>query len=261
MRKLVALLVAVFSVFTLCFTAGCKKEIKIKEGGTVVVGITDYKPMDYLDTDNVWKGFDYELAQKTFAELGYEVEFKVIDWETKTISLNAGDIDCIWNGMTVTDELKENLKLSDVYLKNQQYGLVKVKNKDKYTNKDSLVGAKVAVEGGSAAEGVVEGIELAELNKQSNQNAAVLEVASGASDVAIVDYTLAKTITAEGTDYAGKLVMVDLGFAPEEFAIGFRKSDADVCAKVNEQIAKFREDNTINSLAEKYGITNLLVTD
>ena len=216
-----------------------------------------YSLFCYKDDKGKWIGFDAELAEKTFSELGYKVEFVEIEWETKIIDLNAGKIDVIWNGMTITQELKDNILLSDVYLKNQQYGIVKTANTSDYTNKESLTGKRVAVEGGSAAEGLLEDVSCT-LNKMSNQNAAVMEVAAGQSDIAIVDYTMAKTLTAEGSDYYGTLAMVDLGFAPEEFAIGFRKADAELCASVNQKIAAYVADGTINTLAVKYGIENLL---
>lgn len=254
MKKILAIIAAVLSVFCMTFaTTACQKD-----ADTIVIGITDYAPMDYNE-DGVWKGFDYELATKTFTELGYKVKFQEIDWDTKIITLNSKEIDCIWNGMTVTEDLKTNLTLSNVYLQNKQYGLVNINKASEYTSKDALATAKVAVEGGSAAEVLMKDTACSELRKCSKQTDAVMEAASGTSDVAVVDYLLAMNMTSATSQFADKLVAVDLGFSVEEFAIGFRKADTDLCAKVNEKIAGYYADGTIKALAEKYGIENQLV--
>lgn len=227
-----------------------------KEENVIVVGVTDYAPMDYIENGK-WTGFDAELAEKTFGDLGYTVKFQEIDWDTKIVALKSKSIDVIWNGMTVTDELKQNVCLSDIYLQNQQYGIVKVENKAAYTSVDSLIGKKVAVESGSAAQDALEDVECS-LNKMTNQNTAVMEVAAGTSDVAVVDYTMAMTLTAEGSSYYGKLVMVDLGFEVEEFAIAFRQDDTALCASVNAKLKEYAESGYTAELAVKYGIENLL---
>ena len=169
-----AVLIAGLLTVCACFSlVGCGKKA-VEDGSTIVVGVTDYAPMDYLE-DGKWVGFDAELAEKVFTTLGYKVEFKEIDWETKIVALKSGKIDCIWNGMTVTDELLENVLLSNVYLQNQQYGVVKTENKANYTNIDSLAGKTVAVESGSAAEDALDGVSC-ELRKVTNQVTAITEV-------------------------------------------------------------------------------------
>lgn len=225
---------------------------------TITVGVTDYEPMDYRIKSGEWTGFDAELATTVFNLLGYNVKFEEINWETKIVTLNAGTIDCIWNGMTITSELSEALSLTDPYLENRQFGLVKTENQAEYTSTESLAGKKVAFESGSAAEGLLEEIECTK-NKFETQSAAVMEVSAGTSDIAIVDYTMAKTLTAEGSDYYGKLVAVDLGFEVEEYAVGFRKGD-ELCGKVNEWISVLYESGYIAKLAEKYEIQSLLIT-
>lgn len=121
-------------------------------------------------------GFDADLARKVFSNLGYTVKFQEMDWNTKIVTLKAGTIDVIWNGMTVTDELKENILLSDVYLENRQYGVVKASEAENYTSAANLAGKTVAYESGSAAEGLVKDIECTK-NGINTQNAAVMEVA------------------------------------------------------------------------------------
>lgn len=229
---------------------GCEKEEVIK------VGVTDYEPMDYVENGK-WTGFDAELATKVLSELGYKVEFVEINWTTKIVALNGYEIDVIWNGMTVTDELKENIALSDVYLENRQYGLVPTKDEGLYASIEDLTGKKVAFEAGSAAQALVEGLNC-QLTPFDTQSGAVLEVAAGRSDVAVVDYTMAMTLTQAGTDYYGRLSAVDLGFEAEEYAVGFRKGDRALCEKVNAQLKKEKESGYIKQLAQKYGLEGLL---
>ena len=240
--------------------ASCDNGDKSEEK-KIVVGVTDYAPMDYQDENGKWVGFDAELAEKTFGDLDYTtVVFQEIKWESKIIELNSGTIDVIWNGMTITEELKTNIQLSDKYLQNQQYAIVKVENKDSYTTQENLKGKNVVVEAGSAADDAVDGKSCNKIPADSQVNA-VMEVAAGTADVAIVDYTMAMTLTAEGSDYYGKLVMVDLGFEVEEFAIGFRKADKALCDAVNAKIKEYRASGYMNGLAKKYGIENLLIAE
>ena len=256
MKKFLAIVLAAATIgMGAAGMAGCKDNLKPiveREDKNIVVGVTNYKPMDYLEKGE-WVGFYADLARKVFSDLGYTVEFYEMDWDTKIVTLNAGTIDVIWNGMTVTDELKENILLSDVYLENRQYGVVKASEAESYTSAADLAGKKVAYESGSAAEGLVKDIECTK-NGIATQNAAVMEVSAGTSDVAVVDYLL----TSEGSDYFGKLVAVDLGFAVEEFAIGFRKIDTQLCADVNAKIKQLTEEGFVRTLAEKYKIENQL---
>lgn len=257
MKKfLVFMMIAILAALACVGFSACGEEKKVGESGKIIVGITDYKPMDYKEGDK-WVGFDAELSEKVFTELGYEVEFKEIDWDTKIVTLKSGNIDVIWNGMTVTEELLDNVLLSDVYLQNQQYAVVKTNATFTLSAKADLAGKKVAVESGSAAEDAMDGIECT-LNKLTNQNAAIMEVAAGTSDVAIVDYTMAMTLTGSSSEYFGQIKMVDLGFDVEEFAIAFRKADSKLCFNVNKKIKELKKSGYVEILAIKYGILNLL---
>lgn len=265
MKKILTFITTLLLVVCTCFSfTACGSNGKVvADGSKIVVGVTDYAPMDYIDsTTNKWTGFDAELAEKVFTELGYTVEFKEIDWDTKIIALNSGTIDCIWNGMTVTDELLNNLLLSSPYLKNTQVAVVRVEDASQYQTKEDLVGKVVAVESGSAAETLVSSIPgVASPRKLSNQNAAILDVFGLGSNVAIVDNILARNICQSET-YNGVLTYVDLGLSDvefEEFAIAFRKSDSKLLYNVNKKLANFKMDGTILTLAYKYGIADSLI--
>lgn len=258
MKKILTFLLAMVLSIVCLFSFGCAEQKTVGDSGKIIVGVTDYAPMDYIE-DGKWVGFDAELAEKVFTNLGYTVEFKEIDWDTKIVTLNAGTIDCIWNGMTVTDELLSNLLLSNVYLQNFQVAVVRVADSANYNTTADLTGKKVAVESGSAAESAMKDISC-DLRKATNQNSAVMEVDAFTSDVAIVDYTLAKELVLNPTsEYFGKLAIKELGFEVEEFAIAFRKSDSKLCWKVNKEIDKLTKTGFVANLAAKYGIAGQLV--
>ena len=259
MKKLLTLIMAAALMLTACFgLTACSGGKVVQDGGKIIVGVTDYAPMDYIE-DGKWVGFDAELAEAVFTNLGYTVEFKEIDWDTKIVTLNAGTIDCIWNGMTVTDELLSNLLLSNVYLQNFQVAVVRIADASNYNTTADLAGKTVAVESGSAAESAMKDITCT-LRKATNQNSAVMEVFASTSDVAIVDYTLAKELVLSPTsEYFGKLAIKELGFEVEEFAIAFRKSDSKLCWKVNKEINKLSNSGKVLELALKYGIAGQLV--
>ena len=169
---------------------------KIQAAGKLVVGITDYKPMDYKDDDGKWIGFDAEYAEAVCKKLGVAVEFKEIEWDNKLISLAAGEIDCIWNGMTITEAIEAAADCTAPYMFNSQVAVVLKDNAGKYTDIASLAGATIAAEGGSAGEtAITSNASLKDGFKSvTAQTDALLEVLSGASDAAIVDLTLAKAL-------------------------------------------------------------------
>lgn len=229
----------------------------VQDKGTMVIGYTVYEPMNYTDENGEFTGFDTEFARAVCEKLGVEPEFVEINWDTKVIELDAKSIDCIWNGMTITDDLKENISVSDPYVKNMQVIVIKDSNKDKFTDTASLAGATLVAEAGSAGQAAVEADEnlsQATLTTVTKQTDALLEIESGASDAAILDWTLAKSMIGEGTDFADLMMIDGAELSVEEYGIGFRK-DSDLCTKVNEIMAELVEDGTLPALAEKYGLS------
>ena len=225
--------------------------------GKMKIGYTVYEPMNYTDANGEFTGFDTEFAEAVCEKLGVAPEFVEINWDTKIVELDAKSIDCIWNGMTITDDLKQNIAISDPYVKNMQVAVIKSANADKYTDVASLASASLVAEAGSAGQSVIEdeanGLSGASLTTVTKQTDALLEVASGASDAAILDWTLAKSMIGEGTDFAD-LVMIDgLELSVEKYGIGFRK-DSDLCDKVNEIMGELIADGTLPALADKYGL-------
>jgi polar amino acid transport system substrate-binding protein len=257
MKKLFAMILSVVMVLTLF--AGCGSTTQssdlayVKERGKMIVGITDYAPMDYKDANGEWTGFDAEFARLVAEELGVEVEFFIIaDWSKKVFELDSKNIDCIWNGMTINEELLNTCSVSDPYVINAQVVVMKNDIIANYPDAASLADLTFAVENGSAGQTAAQDIGIKNIVALQDQAAALMEVAAGTADACVIDITMAYAMTGEGTSYAD--LGIGLTLTSEEYGIGFRKG-SDITAKVNEIMKKFMEDGTLDALAEKYNLT------
>ena len=227
----------------------------VKDKGTLVVGITEFEPMDYKDESGEWIGFDADMA-KAFAEsLGVEVEFVEIDWDNKIMELDGKTIDCVWNGMTLTSEVTSAMECSKAYCNNAQIVIVPADVADKYQDKDSLKDLTFAVEAGSAGEEQVSALEL-EYTAVKAQSDALMEVASGTSGAAVIDSLMAAAMVGEGTGYGDLTYTV--GLNSEEYGVGFRKG-SDLAAALNEFFAESYGDGSMMETAEKYGVDAAIV--
>ena len=253
MKKYIALILAVLMMAT-CFV-GCgnsnTSDLKaVQDKGKLVVGITDYAPMDYKDENGNWTGFDAEFATLFAEELGVEIEFYVItDWGKKFIELKDENIDAVWNGMTITEEATSNASVSNPYVLNKQVLVMKSDKIADYTTADSIKNLKIAVENGSAGESAAEDAGVKTIVPVQDQAAALLEVKAGTSDACIIDSTMAQAMTGEGTNYAD--LVAGLILKDEEYGVAFRKN-SDLTAKFNDFMAKLRADGTLQALADKY---------
>ena len=221
----------------------------VKAAGKLVVGITDYAPMDYKDENGKWIGFDAELAEQFAASLGVDCEFFVIaDWNNKVADINAKEIDLIWNGMTASDELGTKIDFSTAYAKNAQVVVVK---KGSTLTKDDLANASIAAENGSAGASVAEEtINPKTLNKLPKQLDALNEVAAGTSDAAVIDLTMAQSVLGKGT-YADLEVLEGAQYGEEVFAVGLRQG-SDLKAELDKFLADKYADGTMAALSAKY---------
>lgn len=225
----------------------------IQNKGKMVVGITDYAPMDFKDENGQWTGFDAEFAKLFAKELGVEVEFFVIaDWGQKFYELETKNIDVIWNGMTISDDVLLNTSCSNPYVVNAQVVVMKNDVVANYADAESLKGLSIACEQGSVAEGALQGIGITDYITVENQEAALLEVKSGTSDACVVDITMAKAMTGEGTNYADLAQGISL--TEEEYGVGFRKG-SNVTEVFNTFMAKLMADGTLDALAQEYKLT------
>ena len=236
--------------------AGCNKEDSdlqaVKDAGKLVVGVTVYPPMDYIDEDTgEWTGFDADLAKMFAEELGVNCQIVIITWANKVAELDSNQIDLVWNGMTASDELGESIDFSVSYAKNAQVAVVKADST--IATKDQIKAAEIAVEQGSAGATVAQDeIGAANLNQLEKQLDALSEVKAGTSDVAIIDITMAQSLVGKG-DYADLKIVDGVSYGDEIFAVGLRKG-SDLKEKLDTFLKAKYADGTMTELATKYEV-------
>ncbi len=230
----------------------------VQDKGTLVVGITEFEPMDYQNTDGEWIGFDADMAKAFAKSLGVEVQFQVIDWDNKIMELDGKTIDVVWNGMTLTDEVTSAMSCSNPYCNNYQVVVVPADVAADYPDAASMSELNFAVESGSAGE------EQAELNGFTStpvldQATAVLEVESGTADAAIIDSLMADAMVGEGTSYEDLTYTISLNEEEgEQYGVGFRKG-SDLVEKLNQFFVDSYTDGTMMELAETYGVQAAII--
>ncbi|MBQ6093458.1 MAG: transporter substrate-binding domain-containing protein [Clostridia bacterium] len=263
-KKIIALVLSVLMI-GLCFAlAGCgdKKPAAdsdlayIKDKGTLVIGITDFAPMDFQkEGSEEWVGFDADLAKKFAESLGVKAEFQLIEWDYKATELDGKTIDCVWNGMTLTEEVKAAMDCSKPYCNNQQIVIVPADKAADYQTAEACKDLQFAVENGSAGEEVATefGFKITEVE---NQASALQEVAAGTCDAAIIDSLMAAAMVGEGTSYANLTYTV--GLNDEEYGVGFRKG-SDVVEVFNAFLDAAIADGTVDAIAETYDVQAALI--
>lgn len=266
-RKL-GILLATMSVM-LFISAGCARNesnttLKTEQGqsdleyvqskGTLVVGITDFAPMDYRD-GRAWIGFDADLAAAFAESLDVTLKLTEIDWDKKTELLEKGSIDCIWNGMTMTDKLQKEISCSEPYLSNAQVIVLRSNDMEKYGTTEACQHLLFAVEAGSTGEALLKELRY-RYTAYSTQKEALQSVQSKQADATVIDIIMAAYYTGEGKEFD------DLGYSislnDETICAGFRKG-SDLTEKVNAFLETAYEDGTISALAEQYGIENAVL--
>ena len=227
----------------------------VQDKGTLIVGITEFEPMDYQDENGEWIGFDADLA-KAFAEsLGVDVVFQVIDWDNKVMELDGKAIDVVWNGMTLTDEVLSAMECSNAYCNNAQVVILPAADAESYPDAASMADLQFAVESGSAGEdmAIENGFNYTPVVDQAT---AVLEVSSGTCQAAIIDSLMAAAMVGEGTSYADLTYTISLN--SEEYGVGFRKG-SDLASALNDFFATAWADGTMQTLADTYGVSAALI--
>lgn len=262
MKKLFTVMLSIVMMVSMvaCGSAKTGKEAQsdmdyVKEKGTLVVGITSFEPMDYEDENGEWIGFDADMAKAFAKSLGVDVEFVEIDWDNKEMELDGKTIDCVWNGMTLTDEVTSAMACSNAYCNNAQVVVVNKSVADKYQTTDSLSDLKFAVEAGSAGEAEVQKLDLDNTPVKA-QSDALLEVKSGTSDAAVIDLLMAGAMIGEGTGYADLTYTVSL--SSEEYGVGFRKG-SDLATALNEFFKEAYADGSMMECANLYGVQESVI--
>ena len=228
----------------------------VKSQGKLVVGITDFAPMDYKeDGSDEWIGFDADMA-KAFAEsIGVEAEFLEINWNNKVMELNGKGVDAVWNGMTLTDEVKTSMNCSSPYATNAQVVVVPSDKADAAKDLDGVKELSFAVEAGSAGAAAADALGLTATEVQSQADA-LMEVAAGTSDAAVIDLLMAGAMVGKGTGYENLTHTVEL--TTEKYGVGFRKG-SDLADKLNEFFKTSYNDGSMKKCAETYGVQDAII--
>ena len=253
-------IISILAVVALMLSAFCLAEADsdlayVQANGKLVVGITDFEPMDYKDENGEWIGFDADLAKAFAASLGVEAEFIEIDWDNKIMELDNKSIDVVWNGMTLTDDVKAAMECGNAYANNAQIVIVPVDVADQYQTVESIADLTIAVENSSAGEEVVSALGYA-TTEVATQADALMEVAAGTSDAAVIDSLMAAAMVGEGTSYANLTYTV--GLNSEEYGAGFRKG-SDLAAVLNDFMKAAYDDGTMMAIAETYGVQAAII--
>ncbi len=255
MKKMIALLLAALMVLSMAAcaskTAASDSDLAyVQDKGKLVIGITDFAPMDYKNESGEWIGFDADMAKAFAASIGVEAEFVEIDWDNKILELDSKTIDCVWNGMTLTDEVTSAMACSNAYCNNAQVVIVPADKADQYQTVESVKDLTFAAEAGSAGEAELTalGYTVTPVKAQSD---ALMEVAAGTSDAAVIDSLMAAAMVGEGTGYAN--LTYTCGLNSEEYGVGFRKG-SDLAQKLNDFFKSAYADGSMMATAETYGV-------
>lgn len=259
MKKILSLIICALMILPCFVGCGAKEEL--------VIGYTDYKPMNYTDDNGKLVGFDTEFAEAVCKKLGYTPKFQLIEWNNKYMELSSGNIDCIWNGFTFNCADDDGVQRADkvdfsyAYMNNEQCVVVKADRLAELNDKAALAGKKVSAENGSAGEGVAKGLigDNGTYIGATAQSDTLKELASGNVDFVVIDKTMAKSIVGQG-DYKTLSIADKVAIESEQYAIGFEKG-SELTAKVNGAIKELAADGTLDKLAEKYGLTNYLIKE
>lgn len=242
----------------------------VQDKGTMTIGVTNYPPMNYLDDSGNWTGFDTEFAQAVCESLGIDVEFIEISWEAKETELSSKNIDCLWNGMCITEDRKEMWEVSTPYMYNTQAMVMKADKAEEIMA--DVSGKKIVAEAGSTGEEKITGVmdDASDLTVEvmakdyfanseytgvSSMATALMDVQNDVADVAVVDSVIAQgMIEGEGSSFTDLVINTDNKFGDQYFGIAFRKG-SDICEMVNSAIEELKENGKLNEIAAKYGLT------
>ena len=259
MKKTLAFVFALVLAFSVCvpaaFAADDSDLAYVQEKGTLVVGITDFAPMDYLAGNGEWIGFDADMARAFASFIGVDVEFIEIDWDNTILELNGKSIDCVWNGMTLTNEVLGSMGCTVPYSNNAQVVVVNADVADQYQDVESIAALSFAVESGSAGEAVADELGL-DYTSVLTQADALLEVAAGTSDAAIIDLLMAGAMVGEGTSYPNLVHTAEL--TTEEYGVGFR-TGSDLVDVYNAWYAAAYAVGTVEAIATEYGVQDSVI--
>ena len=255
-------------VITIIMLAGCSEKSasvdnslqKVKDAGKLILGLDDtFAPMGFRDSSGEVVGFDIDLAKEVASRMGVELEIKPIDWSSSILSLNKGDIDVLWNGLTINESRKEQINFSKPYLNNRLV-IVKPNNRSDINSKEDLAGKVLGVQVGSNDEALsLDPIskEAKEIRKYDVNVNAFLDLKAKRIDVVIIDEVAAQYyISEEKVDF----VVVENSSLTEEFyGVGFRKTDAKLLAEVDRILDEMKADGKASEISQKWFVKDIVL--
>lgn len=260
MKRVVSILVALVLMMSMTAFAAESDLAYIQEKGNLVIGITEYAPMNYYENGELI-GFDTEFAEALCEKMGITAEFQIIDWSNKEVELNSKAIDCIWNGFTVSEERRQNMQFSESYMKNKQVIVIRAEDAEKYADLAAVAGAALVAEEGSAGESAIQAdatLASAIYTPIPTQAACLMELKAGTADAAVLDVVMASAMVGEGTDYSDLMIVEGIELAVEEYAVGFRLG-SDFAQEADRVIDELYKEGKVAELAQKYGVEAMLI--
>ncbi|MEG0378247.1 MAG: amino acid ABC transporter substrate-binding protein [Eubacterium sp.] len=266
MRKksmITLLFVALMAVALLagCSSSGDKNTTSsANDDKTFVVGLDDsFPPMGFRDKENNIVGFDIDLATEAAKRMDMTVKLQVINWDTKELELDNGNIDAIWNGLSVTPERKEAMLMTKPYLKNDQ--VIVVKKDSPIKAKADLAGKNVGLQKGSSAYDAFKAdainTQVAGMNEYPENVSALQDLGIGRIDAVIVDSVVARYyISSENADY----VILGESLSPEEYAVAVKKGNTDLQGKIQKALDDMVADGTAAEISKKWFGENIFYT-
>lgn len=224
----------------------------VLDKGTFVLGLDDsFPPMGFRDENNNIVGFDIDVATEVANRMGVELKLQPIEWSTKEMELNTGSIDCLWNGLSIDDERKQAMDLSEPYMTNRM--VLVVLNDSQYTDQASLAGKTIGVQNGSTAEKILEESDFAKTIGNTigfkDNVTAFMELETKGIDAIFMDEVVANyAITSQNKDFK----VLEDGLTEEEYAVGFKKGNTALKNEVQKYIDEMKADGTMTQISEKW---------
>ena len=256
MKRMIAISAAAAMALPMAACGSKNGDSKSGEKQKFIVGFdAAFPPYGYQDENGEWIGFDADMAKAFAKSLGVEAEFVEIDWDNKILELDSKTIDCVWNGMTLTAEVTSTMECSNAYCNNAQVVIVPADKASEYQTVESVKDLTFAAEAGSAGEAELTalGYTVTPVKAQSD---ALMEVAAGTSDAAVIDSLMAAAMVGEGTGYAS--LTYTCGLNSEEYGVGFRKG-SDLAQKLNDFFQSSYADGSMMQIAETYGVQAAII--
>ena len=270
MKKISLAVFAMMMVAMLAVFAGCSSSSDTNSGtadsgtaqdnslqnvldkGTLVLGLDDsFPPMGFRDENNNIVGFDIDVATEVANRMGVELKLQPIEWSTKEMELNTGSVDCLWNGLSIDDERKQAMDLSEPYMTNRM--VLVVLNDSEYTDQASLAGKTIGVQNGSTAEKILEEFDFAKTIGNTigfkDNVTAFMELETKGIDAIFMDEVVANyAITSQNKDFK----VLEDGLTEEEYAVGFKKGNTALKNEVQKYIDEMKADGTMTQISEKW---------